>query len=72
MFILVMVSVEFILISYTLAWHTIYVRMNRWSKNGVLDRVFTALQKEGVMPRLCRPRKISKNNLNTLQATQRS
>jgi transposase len=21
-------------------WHTIYVRMNRWAKNGVLDRVF--------------------------------
>ena len=21
-------------------WHTIYTRMNRWSKNGVLDRVF--------------------------------
>ena len=30
-------------------WHTIYVRMNRWSKNGVLDRVFTALQKEGII-----------------------
>ena len=25
-------------------WHTIYTRMNRWSKNGVLDRVFEALQ----------------------------
>ncbi len=23
-------------------WHTIYTRMNRWSKNGVLDRVFAA------------------------------
>src|ERR1017187_6944597 len=21
-------------------WHTIYTRMNRWSKNGVLDQVF--------------------------------
>ena len=21
-------------------WHTVYMRMNRWSKNGVLDRVF--------------------------------
>ena len=30
-------------------WHTIYVRMNRWSKNGVLARVFRALQKEGVI-----------------------
>jgi len=27
-------------------WNTIYVRMNRWAKNGVLDRVFVALQKE--------------------------
>lgn len=25
-------------------WHTIYVRMNRWSKAGVLDRVFEQLQ----------------------------
>ena len=30
-------------------WHTIYVRMNRWSKNGVLDRVFAALQFEGII-----------------------
>ena len=27
-------------------WHTIYTRMNRWSKSGVLDRVFEHLQKE--------------------------
>ena len=27
-------------------WHTIYTRMNRWSKTGVLDRVFDRLQKE--------------------------
>ena len=25
-------------------WHTIYTRMNRWSKAGVLDRVFEQLQ----------------------------
>jgi transposase len=25
-------------------WHTIYTRMNRWSKSGVLDRVFEELQ----------------------------
>jgi transposase len=25
-------------------WHTIYTRMNRWSKSGVLDRVFAELQ----------------------------
>ena len=30
-------------------WHTIYVRMNRWSKNGVLARVFAALQTEGII-----------------------
>lgn len=27
-------------------WHTISTRMNRWLKNGVLDRVFKHLQKE--------------------------
>ena len=27
-------------------WHTIYTRMNRWSKSGVLDRVFERLQRE--------------------------
>ena len=25
-------------------WHTIYTRMNRWSKLGVMDRVFERLQ----------------------------
>jgi len=25
-------------------WHTVYTRMMRWSKAGVLDRVFTELQ----------------------------
>ena len=30
-------------------WHTIYMRMNRWSKKGVLDRVFAALQAEGII-----------------------
>ena len=30
-------------------WHTIYVRMNRWSKNGVLQRVFEALQIENII-----------------------
>ena len=30
-------------------WHTIYTRMNRWSKNGVLDRVFEKLQQEQIM-----------------------
>jgi len=30
-------------------WHTIYTRMNRWAKAGVLDRVFTALQEEQII-----------------------
>ena len=30
-------------------WHTIYTRMNRWAKAGVLDRVFTNLQKEQII-----------------------
>ena len=30
-------------------WHTIYTRMNRWSKSGVLDRVFEHLQREGIV-----------------------
>jgi transposase len=29
-------------------WHTIYVRLDRWSKNGVLERVYTALVAEGL------------------------
>ena len=30
-------------------WHTIYTRMNRWSKRGVLDRVFEKLQQEQIV-----------------------
>lgn len=30
-------------------WHTVYTRMNRWSKNGVLDRVFEHLQREQII-----------------------
>jgi transposase len=30
-------------------WHTIYTRMNRWSKGGVWDRVFARLQQEGLL-----------------------
>ena len=30
-------------------WHTIYTRMNRWARNGVLDRVFAALQHRQIM-----------------------
>jgi transposase len=30
-------------------WHTIYTRLNRWSKAGVLDRVFEKLQQEHII-----------------------
>jgi len=30
-------------------WHTIDTRMNRWAKQGVLDRVFVALQERQIM-----------------------
>ncbi len=30
-------------------WHTIYTRMNRWSKRGVLDQVFELLQREQIV-----------------------
>jgi transposase len=30
-------------------WHTIYTRMNRWSKSGVLDRMFERLQQEQII-----------------------
>ncbi len=30
-------------------WHTVYMRVNRWAKSGVLDRVFTALQEEQIL-----------------------
>jgi len=30
-------------------WHTIYTRMNRWSKAGVLDQVFARLQAEQIL-----------------------
>ena len=30
-------------------WHTIYTRMNRWSKNGVLNGVFEQLQREQIV-----------------------
>jgi transposase len=29
-------------------WHTIYVRINRWAKNGVLERIVHALQEEQI------------------------
>ena len=29
-------------------WHTIYTRMSRWAKNGVLNRIFEALQRENI------------------------
>lgn len=30
-------------------WHTVYTRMMRWSKAGVLDRVFEQLQRQRLM-----------------------
>ena len=30
-------------------WHTIYTRMNRWARAGVLDRVFAALQDQQII-----------------------
>jgi len=30
-------------------WHTIYTRMSRWAKNGVLNRIFEALQRENII-----------------------
>jgi transposase len=30
-------------------WHTVYPRMNRWSKSGVLDRAFTELQRAQIV-----------------------
>jgi transposase len=31
------------------AWHTVYTRMNRWAKAGVLDRVFEQLQRQQIV-----------------------
>ena len=30
-------------------WHTIYTRMNRWSKSGVLDKAFEQLQRAQIV-----------------------
>ena len=30
-------------------WHSIYTRVNRWAKNGVLDTVFDVLQQADVI-----------------------
>jgi transposase len=30
-------------------WHTIYINMNRWSKSGVLEKVFKASKQEDVI-----------------------
>ena len=30
-------------------WHTIYVRFNRWSKNGTIDRIFEGLQNKNII-----------------------
>lgn len=33
-------------------WNTVYVRMNRWSKSGVLGRIFEFLQRQQII-RVC-------------------
>ena len=30
-------------------WHSVYMRANRWAKNGVLERIFAALQEAEVI-----------------------
>ena len=30
-------------------WHTIYVKFNRWSKNGTIQRIFDELQKQNII-----------------------
>ena len=30
-------------------WHTIYTRLNRWSKKGVIERMFARLQEEQIL-----------------------
>jgi len=30
-------------------WHTIYTRMSRWAKSGILDRIFAALQQRQIL-----------------------
>jgi len=30
-------------------WHTIYTRLRRWAENGVLDRLFEALQRHNLI-----------------------
>ena len=30
-------------------WHTIYIRMNRWEKSGVLQKVFEQLQQQQII-----------------------
>ncbi|GHT98230.1 hypothetical protein FACS1894142_4290 [Spirochaetia bacterium] len=32
-------------------WHVIYMRFSRWSENGVLERVYTALTADGLLDR---------------------
>ena len=30
-------------------WHTIYMRMNRWAKKGIMDQVFAELQRQNII-----------------------
>ena len=31
------------------SWHTIYMRMSRWAKSGILNRVFSKLQQQQIL-----------------------
>ena len=30
-------------------WHSIYIRVNRWEKRGILRQIFSYLEKEGII-----------------------
>jgi Transposase and inactivated derivatives len=30
-------------------WHTIYMRFNRWTKNGTIQRIFEEMQKQNII-----------------------
>ena len=57
-------------------WHTVYTRMNRWSKNGVLDRVFEYLQREQIvrikLEAVSMDRKVHPDGTGALKKTDRS
>src|SRR5665647_1240794 len=52
-------------------WHTVYTRMNRWSKNGVLDEVFEQLQREQVVSLDSTTVKVHPDGTGALKKTDR-